>query len=161
MKRIYLITLRAITQFEFPAYSRLFIADYAAEIESNYGYLAEKSRAQAQQELKNDLPQGIKTANQFLCCIDKVAAGTIGYLWYTLNDRGKTAFILDFILLEKFRGIGLGKASFISLEELLAPTGVEQIKLRVAGDNKRAFKLYERMGFTVTSINMIKHLGER
>ncbi|MFK7800984.1 MAG: GNAT family N-acetyltransferase [Anaerolineae bacterium] len=154
-----MIKLRPITQLEFPNYSKLFIADYAAEIESNYRYSAEKSRAQAQQELKNDLPQGIKTPNQFLCCLDKKEAGTVGYLWYTLYDHGKTAFILDFILLERFRGLGLGKESLVALEAKLEPTGVEQIKLRVAGDNKRAFKLYERMGFSITGINMIKHLS--
>lgn len=155
-----MITLRPIAQIEFPDYCRLFITDYAAEIESNYGYSAEKSKTQAQQELKEDLPQGIKTPNQFLNCIEKAEIGVIGYIWHTLLDDGKTAFILDFILLEKFRGRGFGKASLSALEELLVPMGVEQIKLRVAGDNKRAFKLYEQLGFSVTGINMIKHLSE-
>lgn len=155
-----MVTFRPIQEDEFQAYSELFLADYAAEIESNYGYSAERSMAQAKQELADDLPNGLETPNQFLLTIKHEDKGLIGYLWYTLYDQGETAFILDFILHKQFRGMGLGQASLNALEQRLDQSHIKQIKLRVAGDNKRAFKLYQRMGFDVTGINMIKHLDK-
>lgn len=155
-----MVTLRPIAENEFEAYSALFLADYSAEIESNYGYSAERSMMQAKQELADDLPQGLETPDQFLLTIENTDQDIIGYLWYTLYDNGETAFILDFILLKQFRGMGLGKASLSALEQRFEQSEVKQIKLRVAGDNHRAFKLYKRMGFSVTGINMIKHMNE-
>ncbi|WP_409526801.1 GNAT family N-acetyltransferase [Rhizobium sp. P40RR-XXII] len=44
------------------------------------------------------------------------------------------------------------------LENELKRNGFQQIKLRVADDNKRARHVYEVMGFRVTGINMSKPL---
>lgn len=44
------------------------------------------------------------------------------------------------------------------LEKQLHSDGVEQIKLRVAYNNKRALSLYKRLGPDVTGHNMIKKL---
>ncbi len=145
---------------EFSAYRDYFVVDYALEIAANYGYSIEKSNALAAQELAADLPQTVATPDNFLLCIEKSDNGTIGYLWYKLIDAGTSAFILDFVLLEAFRGLGYGKASLIALEKLLKPGGVEQIKLRVAYDNDRAFGLYKKLGFAVTGYNMVKILAE-
>ncbi|MFT5194675.1 MAG: ribosomal protein S18 acetylase RimI-like enzyme [Cellvibrionaceae bacterium] len=155
-----MIAFRLITAQEFPNYRAYFIPDYAAEIESNYGYSAEESLAQATKSVADEFPNGVSTTKNLLHCITKEGNGTIGYLWYTLNNEDKSAFILDFVILENFRGSGLGKASLNAFEAELTTAGIKQIKLRVAGDNQRAFKLYERMGFNVTGINMIKHLGK-
>jgi ribosomal protein S18 acetylase RimI-like enzyme len=40
----------------------------------------------------------------------------------------------------------------------LVPSQVEQIKLRVAFENKVALGLYERVGFNITGYNMVKVL---
>ena len=86
------------------------------------------------------------------------SAESIGYLWYKLLDDGETVFILHFYLFETARGQGHGKATLAALEQYLLDSGAEQIKLRVAADNKRALGLYERVGFTVTGYNMVKIL---
>ena len=138
----------------------MFLADYPAELEANFGYSAAQSKAQAEKELADDLPLGLKTPNQLICCIEKDNESTLGYLWYTFDDDGATAFILDFVLYEQFRGMGFGKAALLALEKALADTSAMQIKLRVAGSNKRAFKLYERMGFKITDIKMTKTLEQ-
>jgi ribosomal protein S18 acetylase RimI-like enzyme len=82
----------------------------------------------------------------------------MGYLWYKLLDEGETVFIMDFVLFEQFRGLGYGKAALTVLEERLLQSGVGQIKLRVAYDNKRALGLYEKLGFRITGHNMVKVL---
>ena len=155
-----MITLRTMKAEEFPNYRDYFIVDYAHEIATNYGYTLEKSRAIALRELMDDLPQNVSTPDHFLLCIEKKGADTVGYLWYKLLDNGETVFILDFVLFDNFRGLGYGKATLIALEEKLLQSGVEQIKLRVAFDNTRAFRLYEKLGFKITGYNMVKILEE-
>ena len=153
-----MISLRTMKAEEFPNYRDYFIVDYANEIAANYGYTLEKSRAIALRELMDDLPQNVSTPDHFLLCIEKKGADTVGYLWYKLLDNGETVFILDFVMFDEFRGLGYGKAAMIVLEEQLLQSGVEQIKLRVAFDNKRAFRLYEKLGFNITGYNMVKLL---
>lgn len=156
-----MITLRPMTTAEFPQYRDYFIPDYATEIAANYGYSLEKSQAIAAQELMDDLPQDVSTPEHTLLCIERSGTETIGYLWYKRLDQGQTVFILDFVLFEKFRGLGYGQAALLALEEQLLETGLEQIKLRVAFDNKRALRLYEKLGFTITGYNMVKILENR
>jgi ribosomal protein S18 acetylase RimI-like enzyme len=153
-----MITLRLMQADEFPAYRDYFVVDYAQEIATNFGYSLKKSRAIAAQELSDDLPQTVATPEHYLLCIEANGAETIGYLWYKLLDRGQTAFIFDFMLFERSRGLGYGKAALAALAERLAQTSVEQIKLRVAFENKRALGLYERVGFNITGYNMVKVL---
>ena len=153
-----MITLRPMETKEFTNYRDYFIVDYAIEIAANYGYSPEKSRNIALKELLEDLPQTISTPDNFLFCIAESGGKTIGYLWYKLLDKGGTAFILDFVVFEKLRGMGYGKAALLALEKQLFQSGVEQIKLRVAFDNNRAFRLYEKIGFTITGYNMVKIL---
>ena len=153
-----MITFRAMKPEEYPAYRDFFIIDYGAEVAENYGYTLEKSRAIAAQELIEDLPQTVTTPGHYLLCIEESAAGFIGYLWYQLLDQGETAFIMDFVLFEQFRGRGHGRGALLALETELARAGVTQIKLRVAFANERAFGLYKKLGFAITGYNMIKHL---
>ncbi len=145
---------------EFSNYRDYFIVDYAIEIAANYGYSPKKSRDIALKELLEDLPQTISTPDNFLFCIEESDGKTIGYLWYKLLDKGETAFILDFMVFEKLRGLGYGQAALLALEQQLFQSGVKQIKLRVAYDNKGAFRLYEKLGFSVTGYNMVKLLEE-
>ena len=157
-----MIALRAMTMDEFSDFCDYFVVDYADEIVANYGYTLEKSRSIASQSLVDDLPLGTKTPDNVLLCIEENAvtgsAETVGYLWYKVLDDGETVFILDFYLFESVRGQGHGKAALVALEQHLLGSGVEQIKLRVAADNKRALSLYERVGYSVTGYNMVKIL---
>jgi len=153
------VTLRPMQADEFPAYRDYFVVDYAEEIAANYGFTLEKSHAIARQELADDLPQTVATPDHVLLCIENEDGKLIGYVWYKLLDDGETVFALDFMVFEQFRKKGYGKAAIATLEKQLSQTGAAQIKLRVAFENKGAFRLYEHVGFSVTGYNMIKHLN--
>jgi ribosomal protein S18 acetylase RimI-like enzyme len=153
-----MITLRKMKAEEFSNYHDYFIVDYAADIAANFGYTPEISRAIALKELADDLPQNVSTPDNFLLCIEKNDADLIGYLWYELLNNGETVFILDFVVFDKFRGMGYGTAALNALEKQLSQAGVEQIKLRVAHNNQRALKLYEKVGFNITGYNMVKDI---
>ena len=154
-----MITLRPMRTEEFPAYRDYFIVDYAAEIAANFGLPPARSKEIARKELAADLPLGAATPDNILCCIENSASTAIGYLWYRLLEEGATAFILDFYMFEPYRGQGLGKATLTALELQLIQSGVAKIELRVAFHNKRAFGLYNSLGFMVTGYNMAKNLG--
>lgn len=152
-----MITLRKMSAAEFSDFRDYFIEDYAQEIAANFGHTLEKSLAIARQELREDLPQGISTPEHNLLCLEKEAKLS-GYVWYKLLDQGETAFILDFVVFENFRGRGYGQAALLVLEEQLAQVKIKQIKLRVAYNNQRALSLYEKLGFNITGYNMAKIL---
>jgi ribosomal protein S18 acetylase RimI-like enzyme len=144
---------------EYPAYLDYFIPDYAAEISSNYGLSESASLAQAKQEIATDLPDGINTPGQvLLCLIDQSGSSEklVGYLWYRPDATTRSAFISDFHILAAHQGKGHGKQALEVFENELKGKGFEQIKLRVAEDNKRARHVYEVTGFRVTGVDMSK-----
>ena len=152
-----MVTLRNMQAEEFTGYCEYFIHDYAQEIATNFGHTLEQSRTIALKELQEDLPQDVATPEHTLLCIEN-NNDLIGYLWYKPLEQGETIFILDFVVFEKFRSRGYGTAALTVLEEHLAKSGVNQLKLRVAYKNKRALALYEKFGFTITGYNMAKTL---
>lgn len=155
-----MISLRPMRANEYSAYLDYFIPDYAAEISANYGLSDIEARAQATRETDEDLPQGVETADQALLCIISGADTVIGYIWYRPDLAARSAFISDFHILDSQQGNGYGKQALALLEAELAGSGITQIKLRVAADNKRAKHVYDVSGFRVTGINMSKTIGQ-
>ena len=95
--------------------------------------------------------------NEFLLCICSNQPNdnkTLGYLWYSLSND--YIFILDFFVYNKFKGKGYGTQTIQKLQSISLKKNIHQIRLRVARSNKRAFKLYQELGFITTGINMIK-----
>ncbi|RFB98535.1 GNAT family N-acetyltransferase [Rhizobium leguminosarum bv. trifolii] len=159
-----MISLRPMRDSEYSAYLDYFIPEYAAEISSNYGLSDLLSLAQAKREIAADLPDGVKTSGQVLLCLidhSQRPETVIGYLWYKPDAAMRSAFISDFYILAAHQGKGLGKQALKALEDELKGKGFEQIKLRVAADNKRARHVYEDTGFRVTGVNMSKSLASK
>jgi len=150
-----MMILRPMLTEEYPGYLEYFIADYAREIASNYSLSSEDALARATQEIAGSLPEGVNTPGQILLCLMN-AEQHVGYLWYKPDTVMQTVFIYDFHIFSEFQGLGMGKAALHTFEQCLQEQGVKQIRLRVAGDNSRAQRLYEVSGFGVTGINMSK-----
>ena len=151
-----MIVLRPMRDTEYPAYP-----DYAAEISANYALSPAAALAQAQREIAADLPDGVNTRGQVLCCLFDDSDGAekrVGYLWYKPDEELRSAFICDFYIYPAFQGQGLGRQAMAAFEHALKSQGIGQIKLRVAGDNQRARHLYNAAGFRVTGVNMSKNI---
>ncbi|TIN27484.1 MAG: GNAT family N-acetyltransferase [Mesorhizobium sp.] len=149
---------------EYPAYLDYFITDYATEISANYGLSGPQALAQAKQEIANDLPHGINTPDEVLLCIlsqTPEAESVVGYFWYRADPASRSVFIKDFYIFAAHQSKGFGKQALYALETELAQAGFEQIKLRVAEDNKRAKHVYEVTGFRVTGVNMSKTIKSK
>ncbi len=156
-----MISLRPMRESEFLSYLDYFIPDYASEIASNYRLSDSESLAQAKREITSDLPDGVNTIGHVLLCLVDPAESpekVIGYLWYKQDPAMRAAFISDFHIFPAYQGQGLGKQALEVFENELKSKGFQQIKLRVADDNKRARHVYEVTGFRVTGINMSKPL---
>jgi ribosomal protein S18 acetylase RimI-like enzyme len=154
-----MISFRPMRDSEYPAYLDYFIPDYAAEISANYGLSNLEALAQAKREIAHDLPLGVDTPGEAMLCVinqTSEAESIVGYLWYRPDLANRSVIIKDFYIFAAHQGKGFGKQALKALETELARTGFEQIKLRVAEDNKRAKHVYEITGFRVTGVNMSK-----
>lgn len=161
-ERIAMITLRKMRRDEYPAYYSYFIADYSREIVENYGHSEEVAIELAKSDLHSSFPNGSETNEHDLLCLDVSLDGVskvVGYLWHSINAEASATFIYDFYIFEEYRGQGYGKQAIYALESQLKLLGLQEIKLRVAYQNKRALKLYQELGFSITGFNMSKKLS--
>lgn len=157
-----MVNLRPLRQEEFAAYCDYFIADYAQEMVSNYGYPLADARLRAEQELQHAFPAGPEHGAHTLLCIEVEVdqqPQVAGYLWHCLQPAEQTTFIYDVYVADAYRGAGVGKQAFALLEQQLHAQGIQQIKLRVAYHNPRALKLYQTLGFVITGYNMSKQIS--
>ena len=158
-----MVLLRKMFKEEYPAYCEYFIADYSLEITQNYGHSMEVAIELAKKDLQDSFPNGLESKEHSLLCIDTEIDGhfcLIGYLWYSIDVKDKSSFISDFYIFDEYRGIGFGKQAISALESQLQSIGINQIKLRVAYQNQRALKLYQKVGFSITGFNMSKTISD-
>ncbi len=157
-----MIKLRKMKVDEFAEYVAYFVPDYAAEISSNYDVDLKTAQARAESAVEVDLGMGIETPGQVLLCAtvegDK-SGTTVGYLWCKPNSKEKVIFISDFYILPKHRGRGYGQSALKALERRYLDTVYEEIRLRVATDNKAAERMYLKAGYLPTGINMRRAIG--
>lgn len=71
---------------------------------------------------------------------------------YELKLEGSDGWIESVCLIPASRGQGYGCAAVVRLIEMLRQLGCETVKLSVIDANKKAYRLYERMGFTVYQV---------
>lgn len=156
-----MIDLRPILFEEYPAFCEYFIEDYSREIVDNYGLTRDSAIEKAKRDLNDSFPKGPIESEHELLCIEieeKNQKVVIGYLWHLLNTNDSSTFIYDFYVSESYRGRGIGSETISLFGNKLKSIGINQIKLRVAYYNKRALKLYQSVGFSVTGYNMAKKI---
>ncbi len=157
------ISFRPMRDDEFSDYLSCFVSNYTQEIVENYKVSPEIAAAQVKSELDSDLTNGPETEGQYLFCILQEDPGLhkhIGYIWYSRKQGADQIFVCDFLILPPYRGQGLGTLTLASLDLHLEKLGVSQIRLRVAAENKIAFRAYESSGFQVTGTNMFKKISK-
>lgn len=94
--------------------------------------------------LGNDNPEGrIWLATAGPECVGYIAL-TFGY---SIEFRGRDAFVDELFLLEPYRGRGIGSQLLEHARIEAAGLGVHALHLEVARDNAGARRLYERWGF--------------
>lgn len=139
------------------------IDEYAREKVRAGAWLEEESVALAISEFDRFLPQGLQTPDAFLYVIEEQEQGyQLGHLWIGLIEGvfGKVAFLYEINIFEAHRNRGYGTEAMQKLEVLAAELGAIQIALHVFGHNKRAYLLYDKMGYEVKNVSMAKAIAK-
>jgi GNAT superfamily N-acetyltransferase len=78
--------------------------------------------------------------------------GVVGYIalcfGYSIEFRGRDAFVDEFYLLESARGRGMGSMALEAIKLEAAQLGVRALHLEVARTNRGAERFYTSAGFT-------------
>ena len=159
------LTLRAMTQQEYDERIPALIREYAKdEIEAGR-VSADRALEWAQRQTAALLSEGLATDGMLLYTAEADGAA-VGWIWVALPDarsdpgRRKPAWIYMIMIEPRYRGRGYGRGIIEAVEHELIIRGVDRLGLNVFGHNTVALRLYESMGFSMTSQQMAKTLTE-
>ncbi|WDD92486.1 GNAT family N-acetyltransferase [Burkholderia sp. FERM BP-3421] len=147
----------------FAAYRADTLNHYAADTLRADGGTAEEAAAREEESLLKLLPDGVRTPSQHLfVLVDPDADEPVGYLWLgrTQTLRGESGFIYDLFVQPNHRGNGYGTQALHAAEAWARDAGLRQLGLHVFGHNEGALRLYGRLGYQATHVEMSKPLGD-
>lgn len=103
------------------------------------------------------LPQGLRSSGHHLL-IAEHEGQRIGQLWLFMDADDQPAFVHYVEVDPAMRGRGLGRAVMAAGEQYATEHGAMSIGLHVFGHNRVARRLYDQLGYQVSSSHMIKSL---
>ena len=134
------------------------VAGYAEENVKSGRWTEDEALEKSEADFNTLLPQGLDTAGHELWSVVDAAGDEAGILWIATDRRPAHAFIYDIEMNPERRGGGFGSAALLALEDWCRANGISTIGLHVFGHNEGAWRLYKRMGYVETSVQMEKHL---
>ncbi|TKD72049.1 GNAT family N-acetyltransferase [Pseudalkalibacillus hwajinpoensis] len=155
-----MIFLKPMSDFDFSQFMDSSIDSYAEEKVKAGNWKENEALEKSKQEFDKLLPKGHHTADHLLFSIvDAENNSKVGSLWVHCKVEAMEAFIYEFAVDEDQQGKGYGTRAIRELEQILQEQGIEGLSLHVFGHNKKAIRLYERLGFETTNMNMKKTLS--
>lgn len=145
-------------------YRKHLVRDYAADKVRAGAWSKSEAESRATRDVDGLLPEGPTTRNHFLYSVRDDAAGAeVGTVWFALRDSGvgRSVWIYDIIIHEKFRRQGYASRTLQLVEDRAKELGAKSVELHVFGHNHAAQALYERVGYNVTSITMAKPINSQ
>jgi RimJ/RimL family protein N-acetyltransferase len=153
------INLVPMNEFDFNQFLDTSIDNYAKEKVAAGNWRAEEAFEKSRQEFDRLLPEGRNTDGHTLYTIVvEDSEEKVGSLWVKTDRKAKEAFIYEFNVYDEKQGNGFGTEAISVLERILTEQGITGLSLHVFAHNKQAIRLYERLGFETTNINMKKIL---
>jgi len=144
---------------EFRAFYDRNVRDYASDMIRADQATPENALEKSEEEMVKLLPQGQETPNhQFLSVISEPGETRAGEVWYALQDypAGRELFVYWLGIAEPYRRKGYATATVHSLEALAKKEKVRRVALAVFGNNREAQMFYDRLGFSATTIVLVK-----
>jgi ribosomal protein S18 acetylase RimI-like enzyme len=136
------------------------------------GYAADKARAgvwsadeaedRSEKEVDGLLPEGTATRDHYLYSVrNESGPAEVGILWISTRDSGagRSLWIYDIIVHERFRRRGYASRILELVEDKARELGAGKVEFHVFGHNLGARALYEKLGYTATSIVMAKPMN--
>jgi ribosomal protein S18 acetylase RimI-like enzyme len=154
-----MVRLVPMTESDFETYLDKAIQEYAADKAKAGDWSEEEALERSRESYQHLLPQGVKTENNYLFRVQaEESSEKVGTVWIRHETPRPHGFILDIVIDEVQRGKGYGKQAMLALEEFAKELGIETLALHVFTRNVAAMKLYNGLGYEVTSQNMVKRL---
>jgi ribosomal protein S18 acetylase RimI-like enzyme len=134
--------------------------EYAADIILAGNHNASEAAEKSRNDFETALPDGLASPNQWIYSIANEAGEKVGMIWFQCIERSmhKEAFILDLVVFEPYRRKGYAHQAMQAIEEVARQHGMDRIALHVFGHNSGAIRLYEKLGYAATNIQMAKSL---
>ncbi len=155
-----MVKLKPMSQSEFENYYPAEIRSYAAECARVWDLDMEEATAMAIQSYDTLFPdRQVATPDHHVRWIE--ADGVrVGVIHFSVRRERKKPYLYIWNLSVDLaqRGRGHAEAALRALEEEAKALGVDSIGLNVFGHNAVARRLYDRVGYRATAINMIKDL---
>ena len=157
------VTLIELDETSYRKYRESLVRDYAADKVRASVWSPEEAEAKSANELDGLLPDGPATPDHYLYSVeDQSIPAEVGILWISPRDSGvgTSVWIYDIIVHQKFRCRGYASRILDLVEDKARQLGVERVELHVFGHNQGARALYEKLGYTPTSIVMAKPVSD-
>ena len=144
----------------FREYREHLVHDYAADKVRAGVWSAEEAEDRSAKEVDGLLSEGTLTRGHYLYSVrDETVPGEVGILWVSPRDSGRSLWIYDIIVHERFRRRGYASRILDLVEDKARELGAGKVELHVFGHNHGARALYEKLGYTPTSIVMAKRVS--
>jgi RimJ/RimL family protein N-acetyltransferase len=156
------ISLVELDDAPYRAYRDHLVRDYAADKVRAGAWSESEAQIRAAKDVDGLLPEGPATQGHFLYSVREDAADAeVGTVWFALRDSGvgRYVWIYDIIINENFRRRGYASRTLELVEARARELGANSVELHVFGLNQGAQALYEKVGYSVTSITMAKQVG--
>ena len=157
-----MIELRPMTQAEYEIYRSRAVTEYAEDKVLAGNWPEEGAIERSAKEFEHYLPLGLATPDNTLCTlVDSASGAEVGMIWYALQPESTAPiwFIFDFSIDSEQRRQGYASQALMALEERARVEGIQSIELHVFGHNTAARALYEKVGFEITNINMVRKVS--
>jgi ribosomal protein S18 acetylase RimI-like enzyme len=155
--------LQPLTSVAYGDFLQHAVDAYAADSVAAGRWRADEASALALAETQRLLPEGVATPGQALFTIHARGAdgAAVGYLWFGALPRGghSVAYVYQVIVLSAFRRQGHARRALQAAERLARAVGHAGIALHLFAHNAGAQSLYRRLGYEVSSLNLVKHFG--
>ncbi len=155
------VTLRPMTEAETKAYITQAMDGYGKQIAEFGGRDEGEARDKAEADFARFFPEGQPTAGHRLLLAE--ADGTVvGRLWISPDSPAwpkGTGFVYDIEVEESARGKGYGRDIMVAAEAVARDMGCTSLALNVFAGNDPAMRLYQSLGFQVTSLQLRKPLS--
>ncbi|MEP7379313.1 MAG: GNAT family N-acetyltransferase [Chloroflexota bacterium] len=152
-----IVSLIPMTSERYLAWRAGAVASYADENVKSGHWEPDQAQSLSEAQFSELLPHGPDTPGQWLWSIVAESGNEVGILWVARDRQGR-AFIYDIEMNPAYRGEGYGTAALLALEDWCRANGFGSIGLHVFGHNDGAWRLYKRLGYIETSVQMEKRL---
>jgi len=149
------VTLQPMTQTEYDAWHHEAVTTYAQEFVDSKTLDAEAARERAESDFEQLLPEGLSTENHLLWTAHDDAT-VVGTIWIALMPDRKPphSFVYSLDVDPSQRRRGYGQAIMEAAMQDCRDRGIASMGLNVFGHNDTARRLYDRLGFAVSSTSM-------